>query len=431
MPRIDRSKSAAEVGVQPVLRLLVSAGPHAGAVVMWGQAGNYVIGRGPQAHLPLTNDLVTSVEHCRIEWNEHGGIIEDLGSRYGTTVNDCPITRSLLHAGDVIKVGQSEIKVAIDEPLEPGTTVMYRSRQSRSGMTGSGTRAVRGGQLDTIPGYHIVRRLGAGGMGVVYEARRQSTGERVAVKTIIPAAGSPQNRCHLFLREGEVLSQLQHPHIVRFIEMREHEGQLFLAMEFVETVDLRSLAVSLTVQREVQLFCGVLCQVLDALQHAHELGLVHRDVKPQNILVSRDGRKLHAKLSDFGLAKNYHQAGLSQLTEDGDLRGTLAFMPLEQFRNSRYAKPAVDIYASGATLYWYLTGKSPLPRAPRDFADLEAMLSSSTPLSSLRPDVPKRLAEIIHCCLAPEPQHRFSTAGELRMALLPFASAQTIRDPMT
>src|SRR5262249_55913082 len=158
--------------------------------------------------------------------------------------------------------------------------------------------------MASLPGYTTIKRLGAGGMGVVYEARRVATDERVAIKTIIPLAGAPRGGILLFLRESELLAKLQHPHVVRFIETREHAGQLFLVMEFVDTIDLSALAQPLPPDRRIALYCGVLCQILDALDHAHQLGLVHRDVKPQNILVSRDGKKITAKLADFGLAKN-------------------------------------------------------------------------------------------------------------------------------
>src|SRR5262249_6784430 len=141
------------------------------------------------------------------------------------------------------------------------------------------------GPLVAVPGYTVIRRLGAGGMGVVYEARRIATDERVAVKTIVPAPGAPRGGILLFLREADMPAKLDHPHVVRFIERKEHAGQLFLAMEYVETVDLAALADPLPRDRQVALYCGILCQVLDALDHAHRLNLVHRDVKPQNILV--------------------------------------------------------------------------------------------------------------------------------------------------
>jgi serine/threonine-protein kinase len=374
----------------------------------------------------LANDLTVSVEHCRVEFGPTGCVIEHLGGRYGTTVNGRPVTRALLNEGDVIKVGTSEIRVTLDATAEPGGTVLYRS--SRVGpatrtFTGTGPSAEKWshGPPATVPGYTILRRLGAGGMGVVYEARRIAADERVALKTIVPAPGAPRGGILLFLREAEMLAKLEHPHVVRFIEMKEHAGQLFLAMEYVETVDLAKLAGSLPRNRQIALYCGILCQVLDALGHAHGLGLVHRDVKPQNILVSRDGRKLTAKLADFGLAKNYQLAGLSQLSEDDDLRGTLAFMPLEQFHNSRYAKPAADIYAAAATLYWYLTGRSPLPRTPRNRADLEAALQSLVPIEAVAADLPRALIEIVTRCLAQRPADRFASAEELRAQLLPFA----------
>jgi serine/threonine protein kinase len=260
-----------------------------------------------------------------------------------------------------------------------------------------------------IPGYALVRQIGKGGMGVVYEAHRKPGGERVAIKTIIPAPGAAHRQVQLFLREVEVQSQLEHPRIVRFIQSGEHAGQVFLVMEYVETVDLGPLLAPLPRPKQVQVYCGIICQVLEALDYAHQRKFVHRDVKPRYILVTRDGSRLKAKLADFGLAKNFERAGLSQLTGDNEVRGTPAFMPWEQFQSSRYAKPAVDIYAAGATLYHYLTGRSPGHTASPEGA-----------VTGLD-DVPPALAPILSLALVLEPQQRFATAGEMRSALLPFA----------
>jgi eukaryotic-like serine/threonine-protein kinase len=158
---------------------------------------------------------------------------------------------------------------------------------------------------------------------------------------------------------------LKHPRIVRFIESAHVAGRVVFAMELIDAVDVKALGQRLTQSQDVPFFCSILRQVLDALDYAHERGLVHRDVKPGNILISRDGVRWRAKLADFGLAKNFQLAGLSQITEDGDVKGTLAFMPPEQRLDSRYAKPTVDIYAAAATLYYFLAGVSRFRTLPR------------------------------------------------------------------
>jgi serine/threonine-protein kinase len=289
------------------------------------------------------------------------------------------------------------------------------------------------GLLD-IPGYTILRKLGEGGMGIVYEALRAEQNDRVAIKTIIPNKGTPRQAIELFQREMTLLSKLQHPHIVGFLGGGEFAGQIYLVMEYVETVDVQTFAKDLASAERVRLFCGIACQILSALDHAHQQKLVHRDVKPRNILVTRDGKRFAAKLADFGLAKNFEQAGLSQLTADNEIRGTPAFMPWEQFQNSRYAKPAVDLYSTAATLFYYLTGKSPGHTNPSGrsqttlgsflslFARSQSNAAAEVAISTELSDLPSGLAAVLNRALASAPKHRFPSALEMRDALLPFTS---------
>lgn len=391
------------------LRVAVTTGPHAGTIVQWNSPGQYLIGRGAHAQLSLPHDLTASIEHCRIELGEHGCVIEDLGSRQGTLVNDRPSTRSLVESGDTILVGMSQLILTLTAFDARQSTVLLRDRWSTRAETVIGNETVEcapAGVLD-FPGYKIVRKLGEGGMGVVYEAISRQSQERVAIKTMIPVPGAAQRFILMFQREMELLSKLRHERIVRFIASGLHAGQIYLVMEYVETVDLAALVAQREPQETVRIYCGIICQVLEALEFAHRQKFVHRDVKPRNILVSRDGRRIQAKLADFGLAKNFETAGLSQLTEDNELRGTPAFMPWEQVRDSRYAKPTVDIYSTAATLVYFLTGRSP------------GHVVASQP-DELLADLPAKLSEILSRALAVNPDDRFPTAAEMRRALLPF-----------
>ena len=191
-----------------------------------------------------------------------------------------------------------------------------------------------------VGGYEIQRELGRGATGIVHQAVQTVTGRKMALKIIVPVHADNQRAMQTFVREGSTLSQLDHPRIVRFYEMGIADGQLFLAMEYVDTLDFRAVLRDGSKTGRVKVACGIICQVLDALAYAHSLSLIHRDVKPSNILLTKVGRKLRTKLSDFGLAKNYLNAGLSGITPDAVAVGSLAYMAPEQIINARDAKPA-------------------------------------------------------------------------------------------
>lgn len=417
----------------PLVQVEVEAGPHAGTAGAWYQRGSYLIGRAAHAHLSLAHDIVASLEHCRLEVSERGCAIHDLGSRQGTMLNGRSISQSPLKSGDVLEVGMSRLRITI------GALLAAPRQRTPADASTAGFAA----QLDPapglldIPGYMVRRKVCEGGMGVVYEAACRETGERVALKTIIPAPGTGRRAIEMFRREMKVLAELEHPRIVRFIDSGEHAGQLFLVMDYVECVDLEALMRPLAADRRLQVYCGVVCQALEALQYAHDRKLVHRDVKPGNILVTRNGPRLEAQLADFGLAKNFEMAGLSQLTADNEIRGTPAFMPWEQLRNSRYAKPTVDIYSAAATLYYYLTGRAPGHTEPRR-SSLLSVTASFLGISQLasrnaRPaapatdfsDIPNGLADVLRKALSSEPRQRYASAAAMRQAILLFLGEQS------
>ncbi len=258
----------------------------------------------------------------------------------------------------------------------------------------------------TVAGYRIDRLLGQGGMGAVYEATQLSLNRTVALKLISAELGDDEDFRERFRREGHVHAAMSHPHIVPVFEAGESEHGLFLAMQLIRGPNLRSLIVGreLTPGAAVRL----LGQVADALDTAHAAGLIHRDVKPENILVSGDGR--HAFLTDFGVTKTLD--GRTALTRTGRLVGTLDYISPEQIRGEP-AEPASDVYALGAVLYESLTGSIPFPR-DSDAAVLYAHLSDLPPaVTERRPDLPPGFDHVVTRALAKEPAARYRSAGEL------------------
>jgi serine/threonine-protein kinase len=277
-------------------------------------------------------------------------------------------------------------------------------------------------QPQPIAGYRIVRELGRGGMGVVYLALRELDGSRVALKTIKPAVAADNLALQRFLREARILGGLDHPNIVAFREMGEADGVLHFAMDFVRGTDLSQLQKehggSLPIPRAVAL----VSQLLQALDYAHAKGFVHRDIKPANVLVATEGGREQVKLTDFGLARVYQASMISGLTMKGDLGGTIAYMAPEQITELREARPPVDQYAAGATLYKLLTDHY-IYEMPGKLEQqiTKILLEDPVPIRTRRRDLPGTLAQVIDRSLARDPAARFPSVLEMRRALVSFA----------
>jgi serine/threonine protein kinase len=424
--RQDRNRGRTD---EPQFQVTVTAGPHAGLTKQF-RCGRFTIGRDVLADVSLPHDLVLSPRHCEIEIGPASCRIQDLASRSGMVLNGESIDVADLHGGEVLRIGLSEMSLTFVRPEVFARTLIGTNSDSSMDATTSG-RSSHG--LLEIPGYSIRRRIGQGGMGVVYEAVQETSQQRVAIKTIIPIPGTTGKAIDLFRREMALLAGLDHPHIVRYLESGEHAGQIYLVMEYVDAMDLKGTLKSINPSESVRLCCEIMCQVLSALGYAHAQKLVHRDVKPHNILVSRTANRFSAKLADFGLAKNFELAGLSQLTADQEIRGTPAFMPWEQFQNSRYARPTVDLYSVAATLFYLLTGKTPGHTNPGGFTQTTVtsilrLLTRSGVAPEESADVrqalerlPEGLGDILYRALASAPGQRFPTAGSMRKALLPYS----------
>jgi serine/threonine protein kinase len=241
----------------------------------------------------------------------------------------------------------------------------------------------------------IERRIGSGGFGTVYEAWDGRLERPVAVKAIEASAGRGSGRV---LREAQAAARLNHPGIVTLYELGEQDGNALLVTELVEGSTLAELnredALS---DREIGEIGADLCEALD---HAHDRAVVHRDVKPQNVLVTDDGEP-RAKLMDFGVAR---LADGAALTAPGDVVGTLAYMAPEQ-AEGHTAGPEADVYSLGLMLYECWSGENPNRRAT-PAATARAIGDRHRPLRRLRPDLPRELVATVDACLEPRPDRR-------------------------
>lgn len=239
----------------------------------------------------------------------------------------------------------------------------------------------------------IERRIGSGGFGVVYEAWDGRLERPVAVKAIEQRGVSDER----VLREAQAAARLNHPGIVTLYEMGEEDGNALLVSELVDGATLANLAGEDALSdREIGEIGADLCEALD---HAHSRGVIHRDIKPQNVQVV-DGQP-RAKLMDFGIAL---VADASGLTATGDVIGTLAYMSPEQ-AEGREAGPEADVYSLALTLYECWSGENPHRRG-NAVATVRSIGRRARSLHRLRPDLPRELTEEIDACLDPRPEHR-------------------------
>jgi serine/threonine protein kinase/cytoskeletal protein RodZ len=256
--------------------------------------------------------------------------------------------------------------------------------------------------------YEVIDELGRGAMGVVYRARDTEIGRTVAIKVILTANASPQDIAKYkqrFRREAQAAGRLSHPGIVTIHDIAEDDaGQPYIVMEYIEGKPLNVL-LSPAAQVPFDRLLDLGIQVAQALDFAHQRGVVHRDIKPQNILVTQDGR---AKIADFGIARMEGP----ELTQEGASIGTPSYMSPEQFRGGAI-DGRTDIFSLGAVLYWMCTGQKPFPGDTVTITSFQVAFENPAPPSLAKVGLPKDLDEIISRCLAKNPSDRYATCGEL------------------
>jgi serine/threonine protein kinase len=267
-----------------------------------------------------------------------------------------------------------------------------------------------------VPGYAIDRRIGRGGMGEVFQARRLRDGREVALKLMRPEMGGDAEARAGFLREIDVMARLRHPHIVAVLDRGSAGDAFFLAMEYCAGGSLSSAIARQQGPLPEAAAVRLGLQVLDALADAHARGFVHRDIKPENVLLADEALAV-AKLADFGLAKSFQDAGLSGMTATGAVAGTPQFMPREQLTNFRLVRPSGDVWSLAATLYHVLTLDYPR-EFPFGVEPLQVILEGPiVPLRDRRPDLPAKLGAVIDKGLADDVAVRYPDAQTMRAAL--------------
>lgn len=448
----------------------VVSGPHQGLRWSFDRETHLVVGRQAPSQLKLPEETAMSREHIALRVQPPRIFLTDLNSSNGTKVNGVQIKSAVLSDGDQFGVGNTLIELEVvrsgkrsgSEPQLnrfegsaeqrglgissntlniPPTAEEFRhtrvrpvhsphvgKREQRLAETiapspeqpdsmSAGIRRAEDPVAETIESslrlgsYQLDQLLGRGGMATVHRAKHLRTGDVVAIKLIRNDAAITQKQVRLFVREAGVLTNLQHPRIVRAIEFGLEETRLYLVMEYINTVSLFGLLDQQSSKQRTQIATWIVTCVLQAVHYAHQQGIVHRDIKPGNLLAYRQGRHLKVKLADFGLAKCYEDAGLSQMTSERSMRGTLAYMAPEQFENARDSGPLVDLFACGACLYHLMLGVLPSVMTNRE--ETMSRLSQAE-------NLPDSLKPIIAKSIAIDPRDRYQTPDAFAQDLYPF-----------
>ena len=431
----------------------------------FSQRTTCIVGRAADCNILLPDDQAhntISRYHCLIDINPPQLCIRDFGSLNGTYVNDEKIgQRDLnhaidkaqemiypeydLHHGDRIKLGDSVFQVLIEEdknssgceqisvssafvnhascdPLDKIKSLLLKAEKDEQ-------------QLMSIRGYKLLKELGKGSMGAVYLAKKEDTQQqKIALKVMLPKVKSDPKAHQQFIRETKNTKLLNHKYIVQVYDIGCYDDTFFFTTDYCEAGNITQLITKNNGKLPLFQALKILLQILDGLEFAHTVkipvvvladgkktsatGLVHRDLKPGNILLTRVNNILQIKIADFGLAKAFDLAGLSGRTATGVSAGTPYYMPRQQVINFKFAKPEVDVWAAVAIFYKMFTGRYPRKYNKDTDPWLTTLKVPVTPISEYESSLPKALAEIIDKALYEQPQLHYKSALQLKNDIL-------------
>ena len=290
----------------------------------------------------------------------------------------------------------------------------------------------------SVAGYDKVALLGKGGMGEVWKVREKKTGKTFALKTMLPQAATDEHAKTLFLREASVGKCLKNKNVVRTYQTGSSNGVFYILMDLCEGGSVDDLMIKNGGKLPLELATYIILQALSGLDYVHNMdieteikngvfggtkeisakGVVHRDFKPGNIFLADKSSHPRAMIADFGMAKAFETAGLSNISKSGNVMGTPVFMPRQQALNCKYAKPEVDVWAAAASYYNMLTGQFP-KNFRRGVNPWQIIVSeNAVPIRQRSPQIPERLAKVIDQALIERPEIGCRSAAELRKNII-------------
>ena len=378
-------------------------------------AGPCRIGRSPRCEIALSDPGV-SKNHCAVEHVRGSWTLRDLGSLNGTFVNGVQIREHRLETDDEIRVGGTTFRFDVAQIPEGRPKPMPTPGESSS--TAGGADAVPDRMLGrTLGQYRLLSCVGRGGMGDVYRGVHVATGQTVAVKVFRADLSADRDAIRRFVRSARTAVTLFHPNLVAVHDVDHARGVYFLVMEFVDGRDLELILDDLAPGQGMRPgpCVHIAAQIASALEYAHQNGIVHRDVKPGNILLRADHI---AKLTDVCLLKAMDESGMrTGITRSGMTMGTIDYMPPEQILDAKRVDHRADIYALGATLYHMLAGSPAFPDARRSDKIQSVLAGEARPLRVHAPGLPDELYEAVETAMATQADQRYPTAAAMLRGL--------------
>jgi len=443
------------------LRFEVLDGPMHGSVFEFRRRDSFLFGRAADCHCALPDDPYVSRHHFVVETNPPACVIKDVGSRNGVVVNDVrygvPATGDedsrielFLKHGDCIQVGHTRIRVVVleDAPCahcgkkfsprdqtagiwkdgrfecarcsvdHPASPAPRTSSPTPTDMLPGAVETEAEEGLPQIPGFRVLRQLGRGFYTSVFLARDLNDGAPVALR-LQPVDDSEMvdRRLRRLKHDVEICEGVRHLNVVRW-ERGSAQGRLALyRLPYWPMGTVSDLMKGGGGRLGIAESLSIMVQVLDGLQHVHDRSIVHRDIRPRNILLTQHQVGLTARLAGFGLARDLLKKDAAEDHSDHAKSGTFPYIPREQLRAFAEAPPASDIFGAGATLYRMITGKPAyaLEGAPDP---IQVILEGKVvPIQEREPGIPPALAGVIDRSVATDPDARHSSAAEFRAAL--------------
>jgi pSer/pThr/pTyr-binding forkhead associated (FHA) protein len=417
-----------------------------------------IVGRNDDCNLQIADkvDMTISRYHCLLDINPPDIRVRDLGSLNGTFVNGKKIGQRKrqqpaqeavrlsfpeynLQDGDEIKLGDIlfKIGVQVEDQLNKIPDLPVPEENEQQNFLTAAKKLINLSQsghasLQSISGYSLTKSLGKGDFAEVFAAKDIQTKKSIALKIMLPAVANQKNGIEMFLRATENIKILQHPNIVQLLDYGFVENTFFFTMEYFSGGNVWDFMQKSGWRLPIDIAVDITLQVLDGLIYAHQVeipyiksvdgiitkgkGLVHQNLKPNNIFISKINDKIVVKIGDYGLSKAFDLAGLIGQTLTGTKMGTPVFMPRQQVLNFKDELPEIDIWATAACLYNMLTGYF-----PRNFTGdpwLSVLQNSPVPILQRHHGIPQKLAKVIDLALQEKPQIYFQTAAEFKQALL-------------